>query len=72
MWVDISTVPHMMNNLFNAEQGQSLALALENLARAFHLNVTKHLVTSMGPLLLLQSAVYSRIGNHTPRPSGGR
>lgn len=35
---------------------------MENIVRASHLNVTKNLVTSMGPQLLLQTALYARIG----------
>lgn len=35
---------------------------MENIIRASHLNVTKNLVTSTGPQLLLQTALYARIG----------
>ena len=35
---------------------------MENIVRASYLNVTKNLVNSMGPQLLLQASVYARIG----------
>lgn len=44
-------------------QGESLASAIENIVRASHLNVTKNHVSSMGPQLLLQTSLFSRIGS---------
>ncbi|KKK24916.1 anaphase-promoting complex protein [Aspergillus rambellii] len=41
---------------------QNPRVSIENIVRASHLNVTKHLLNSMGPQLLLQTALYSRIG----------
>jgi anaphase-promoting complex subunit 5 len=43
-------------------KGESLASSIENIVRASHLNVTKNLMNSMGPQLLLQTALYARIG----------
>ena len=43
-------------------QGESLAMAFENVVRASYLNVTKSLVASAGPQFLLQTALYARIG----------
>lgn len=47
----------------NCCQGESLASAIENMVRASHLNVTKNHVSSMGPQLLLQTSLFSRIGS---------
>ena len=46
----------------NNAQGESHATSMENIVRASHLSVTKNLVNSMGPQLLLQASVYARIG----------
>lgn len=43
-------------------QGEGLASAFENIVKASYVNVTKNLVNSMGPLLLLQSSLFARIG----------
>jgi hypothetical protein len=45
-----------------ASQGGSLASVFENIVKASHLNVTKNLTTSMGPQLLFQTLLFSRIG----------
>lgn len=45
-----------------SSKGESIASTIENIVRASHLNITKNLVNSMGPQLLLQNALYSRIG----------
>ncbi|KAH8703923.1 putative anaphase-promoting complex subunit Apc5 [Talaromyces proteolyticus] len=44
------------------QNGDSLAAAFENIVKSSYLNVTKNLRTTMGPLLLLQASVFSRIG----------
>ncbi|KAL4754737.1 hypothetical protein BDW72DRAFT_101082 [Aspergillus terricola var. indicus] len=44
------------------QNGESLASSIENIVRASHLNVTKNLINSMGPHLLLLTALYARIG----------
>ncbi|KAL1999272.1 hypothetical protein VTN02DRAFT_4743 [Thermoascus thermophilus] len=44
------------------QNGESLASVFENIVKASHVNVTKNLVNSMGPLLLLQSSLFARIG----------
>lgn len=43
-------------------QGESLASVFENITKAAHLNVTKNLLTSVGPQLLLQSSLFTRVG----------
>ena len=58
-------------SLFNtAAQGGSLASAFENVVRTSHLNVTKNLMTSMGPQFLLQTALYARIGTSPSKRDG--
>lgn len=50
------------NSVTNSVQGESLASSMENIVRASHVNVTKNLVSSLGPELLLRMSVYARIG----------
>jgi anaphase-promoting complex subunit 5 len=44
------------------EQGESLASVFENVVKSFYLNVTRNLRTIMGPQLLLESSLFTRIG----------
>lgn len=48
----------------NRYQGESLASIVESFVRASHVNVTKSLSTPTGGYMLLQSAMYARIGNY--------
>ncbi|EAW09212.1 putative anaphase-promoting complex subunit Apc5 [Aspergillus clavatus NRRL 1] len=61
MWSLLSTTL-LSEAKLELQNGESLASTIENIVRASHLNVTKNLVSSMGPQLLLQNALYSRIG----------
>ncbi|GIJ87257.1 anaphase-promoting complex subunit 5 [Aspergillus pseudoviridinutans] len=61
MWSLLSTTL-LSEAKLELQNGESLASSMENIVRASHLNVTKNLVTSMGPQLLLQTALYARIG----------
>lgn len=50
-------------NIFtNNKQGESLATIVESFVRASHVNVTKGLATPTGAYMLLQAAMYARIG----------
>lgn len=42
--------------------GESVALAFENILRSSHLTITKNLLSSIGCQLLLQSSLWSRLG----------
>ncbi|KAI9927999.1 anaphase promoting complex subunit 5 [Aspergillus wentii] len=61
MWSLLSTTL-LSEAKLELQNGESLASSIENIVRASHLNVTKNLVNSMGPQLLLQTALYARIG----------
>ncbi|KAK1146630.1 APC5 protein [Aspergillus melleus] len=61
MWSLLSTTL-LSEAKLELQNGESLSSSIENIVRASHLNVTKNLVNSMGPQLLLQGALYSRIG----------
>ncbi|KAM0090370.1 APC5 protein [Aspergillus fumigatus] len=61
MWSLLSTTL-LSEAKLELQNGESLASSMENIIRASHLNVTKNLVTSTGPQLLLQTALYARIG----------
>ncbi|PLB51673.1 anaphase-promoting complex protein [Aspergillus steynii IBT 23096] len=61
MWSLLSTTL-LSEAKLELQNGESLAASIENIVRASHLNVTKNLANSMGPQLLLQGALYSRIG----------
>ncbi|OJJ43409.1 hypothetical protein ASPZODRAFT_136263 [Penicilliopsis zonata CBS 506.65] len=61
MWSLLSTTL-LSEAKLELQNGESLASALENVVRASHLNVTKGLTSSTGPQLLLQTALYARIG----------
>ncbi|KAL5337549.1 anaphase-promoting complex subunit 5-domain-containing protein [Aspergillus crustosus] len=61
MWGLLSTTL-LSEAKLELQNGESLASSLENIARASHLNVTKNTLNSNGPQLLLQTALYSRIG----------
>jgi anaphase-promoting complex subunit 5 len=43
-------------------QGESIATAFENIAKAAHLNVTKATTNVTGPILIMKAAVFSRVG----------
>ncbi|PYH89063.1 anaphase-promoting complex subunit Apc5 [Aspergillus ellipticus CBS 707.79] len=62
MWSLLSTTL-LSEAKLEMQNGESLASSIENIIRASHLNATKNLVNSVGPQLLLQTALYSRIGN---------
>ncbi|KAL4980558.1 putative anaphase-promoting complex subunit Apc5 [Aspergillus desertorum] len=62
MWGLLSTTL-LSEAKLELQNGESLASSIENIVRASHLNVTKNLLNSMGPQLLLQTALYARIGN---------
>ncbi|KAL3472664.1 anaphase-promoting complex subunit 5-domain-containing protein [Aspergillus californicus] len=61
MWSLLSTTL-LSEAKLELQNGESLASSIENIVRASHLNVTKNLLNSTGPQLLLQTALYSRIG----------
>ncbi|GLB10177.1 anaphase promoting complex subunit 5 [Aspergillus tubingensis] len=61
MWSLLSTTL-LSEAKLEMRNGESLASSIENIIRASHLNVTKNLANSVGPQLLLQAALYSRIG----------
>ncbi|KAH8428991.1 putative anaphase-promoting complex subunit Apc5 [Aspergillus melleus] len=61
MWSLLSTTL-LSEAKLELQNGESLSSSIENIVRASHLNVTKNLVNSMGPQLLLQGALYLRIG----------
>ncbi|KAL4894192.1 anaphase-promoting complex subunit 5-domain-containing protein [Aspergillus ambiguus] len=61
MWSLLSTTL-LSEAKLELQNGESLASCMENIVRASHLNVTKNLLSSMGPQLLLQAALYARIG----------
>ncbi|KAL4759792.1 putative anaphase-promoting complex subunit Apc5 [Aspergillus foveolatus] len=61
MWGLLSTTL-LSEAKLELQNGESLASSIENIVRASHLNVTKNLMNSVGPQLLLQTALYARIG----------
>ncbi|KAE8139658.1 anaphase-promoting complex subunit 5-domain-containing protein [Aspergillus pseudotamarii] len=61
MWSLLSTTL-LSEAKLELQNGDSLASSIENIIRASHLNVAKNLINSTGPQLLLQTALYSRIG----------
>ncbi|KAE8351487.1 anaphase-promoting complex subunit 5-domain-containing protein [Aspergillus coremiiformis] len=61
MWSLLSTTL-LSEAKLELQNGESLASSIENIIRASHLNVAKNLVNSTGPQLLLQTALYTRIG----------
>ncbi|KAL2866009.1 putative anaphase-promoting complex subunit Apc5 [Aspergillus lucknowensis] len=61
MWSLLSTTL-LSEAKLELQNGESLVSSIENVVRALHLNVTKNLLNSMGPQLLLETALYSRIG----------
>ncbi|KAB8068062.1 anaphase-promoting complex subunit 5-domain-containing protein [Aspergillus leporis] len=61
MWSLLSTTL-LSEAKLELQNGESLASSIENIVRASHLNVVKNLANSTGPQLLLQSALYARIG----------
>ncbi|KAB8240399.1 anaphase-promoting complex subunit Apc5 [Aspergillus flavus] len=61
MWSLLSTTL-LSEAKFELQNGESLASSIENIIRASHLNVAKNLINSTGPQLLLQTALYARIG----------
>ncbi|PWY67510.1 anaphase-promoting complex subunit Apc5 [Aspergillus heteromorphus CBS 117.55] len=62
MWSLLSTT-YLSEAKLEMQNGESLSCSIENIIRASHLNATKNLVNSVGPQLMLQTALYSRIGN---------
>ncbi|KAF9888439.1 Anaphase-promoting complex subunit 5 [Aspergillus nanangensis] len=61
MWSLLSTTL-LSEAKLELQNGESLASSMEHIVRASHLNVTKDLLNSMGPQLLLQTTLFSRIG----------
>ncbi|GAB1205749.1 hypothetical protein APSETT445_004428 [Aspergillus pseudonomiae] len=61
MWSLLSTTL-LSEAKLELQNGESLASSIENIIRASHLNVAKNLINSTGPQLLLQTALYARIG----------
>ncbi|KAL4997598.1 anaphase-promoting complex subunit Apc5 [Aspergillus recurvatus] len=61
MWGLLSTTL-LSEAKLELQNGESLASSIENIVRASHLNVTKNLLNSIGPQLLLETALYARIG----------
>ena len=47
-------------------QGDSVALAFENVVKATHLNITKGLTAMIGAQMALQSSIFGRLGNAIP------
>ncbi|KAG2421489.1 hypothetical protein HFD88_005464 [Aspergillus terreus] len=66
MWSLLSTTL-LSEAKLELQNGESLASSMENVVRASHLNITKNLLNSMGPQLLLQTALYSRIAPNIPK-----
>jgi anaphase-promoting complex subunit 5 len=48
--------------LIKFQQGESIAMAFENIAKAAHLNLNKAATNVTGPTLTMKAAVFSRIG----------
>ncbi|KAJ5118608.1 hypothetical protein N7526_010245 [Penicillium atrosanguineum] len=61
MWSLMSTTL-LSEAKLEMQQGESLASIVESFVRASHVNVTKSLSTPTGAYMLLQSAMYARIG----------
>ncbi|THC93348.1 hypothetical protein EYZ11_007174 [Aspergillus tanneri] len=61
MWSLLSTTL-LSEARLELQNGDSLASTIENIVRASHINITRNLANLMGPLLLLQGVLYSRIG----------
>ncbi|KAL1961512.1 hypothetical protein VTN77DRAFT_1653 [Rasamsonia byssochlamydoides] len=61
MWSLLSTT-QLSEAKLELQNGESLASVFENVVKASHLNVTKNLLTSMGPQLLFQASLFARIG----------
>ncbi|KAE8148546.1 anaphase-promoting complex subunit 5-domain-containing protein [Aspergillus avenaceus] len=61
MWSLLSTTL-LSEAKLELQNGESLASSFENIVRASHLNVAKNLVNSTGSQILLQTALYARIG----------
>ncbi|KAJ5624611.1 hypothetical protein N7510_000920 [Penicillium lagena] len=61
MWSLMSTTV-LSEAKLEMQQGESLASIAESFARASHINVTKGLTNPTGGYMLLQSALYARLG----------
>ncbi|KAJ5999127.1 hypothetical protein N7451_006937 [Penicillium sp. IBT 35674x] len=61
MWSLMSTTL-LSEAKLEMQQGESLASIVESFVRASHVNVTKNLSTPTGAYMVLQSAMYARIG----------
>ncbi|KAK2758075.1 anaphase promoting complex subunit 5 [Arachnomyces sp. PD_36] len=71
MWSLLST-SLLSEAKLELQSGSSLATAFENIVKASHLNVTKNINNSMGPQLMIQASMYSRIGvMHLAWANGG-
>ncbi|QGA21289.1 hypothetical protein EYB26_008999 [Talaromyces marneffei] len=60
-WGLLSTI-HLSEAKLDLQNGESLASVFENVVKSFYLNVTRNLRTTMGPQLLLESSLFTRIG----------
>lgn len=49
-------------SLTKSLQGESIAAAFENIAKAAHLNMTKATTNVTGPILIMKAAVFNRVG----------
>ncbi|KAI9824674.1 MAG: hypothetical protein M1819_000827 [Sarea resinae] len=61
MWSLLST-SLLSEAKLGLSNGESVPLALENITRASHLNITKSITNAMSAQLLLQSSVFGRLG----------
>ncbi|KAN0069393.1 hypothetical protein V8E54_012408 [Elaphomyces granulatus] len=61
MWSLLSTTL-LSEAKIELQNGESLSFAFENIVKASHLNVTRSLMSVMGPQLLLQTFLFGRIG----------
>jgi anaphase-promoting complex subunit 5 len=62
MWVFDVCPSQSSYNGADDYQGESLATIVESFVRASHINITKGLANPTGAYILLQSAMYARIG----------
>jgi anaphase-promoting complex subunit 5 len=61
MWSLLSTTL-LSEAKIELQNGESLSFAFENIVKASHLNVTRSLMSAIGPQLLLQTFLFGRIG----------
>ena len=61
MWSLLSTTL-LSEAKLGLQNGDSVATAFENIAKASHLNVSKGIMNVIGPILLMRGSLYSRLG----------